>query len=209
MFGCFAVQNYIKYSHNVVFWGIFVENNHLNTTMASILALAGSNSSTSVNFKLVKYTTSLINDHDVELLNMASITFPMYSEDREKQLGFPEALEKLKEKIKKADALIISVNEHNSGPSAYFKNVLDWLSRADRNYLGNTQVFLMSASPGKRGGISAQEYVLSSLPRVGGTVAATFSLPSFYTNFHEEKGIIDDELSQAHTKALKSFISEL
>ncbi len=107
--------------------------------MASILAFAGSNSSASVNFKLVKHTTSLINDHDLELFNMASITFPMYSEDREKQLGFPEALVKLKEKIEKADALIISVNEHNSGPSAYFKNVLDWLSRADRNYLENTK----------------------------------------------------------------------
>ena len=177
--------------------------------MASILALAGSNSSTSVNFKLVKYTTSLINDHDVELLNMASITFPMYSEDREKQLGFPEALVKLKEKIKKADALIISVNEHNSGPSAYFKNVLDWLSRADRNYLENTQVFLMSASPGKRGALSAKEYVLNALPRVGGTVTATFSLPSFYTNFNEKQGIIDAELGQAYTKALESFTSEL
>jgi len=177
--------------------------------MASILALAGSNSSTSVNFKLVKYTTSLINDHDVELLNMASITFPMYSEDREKQLGFPEALVKLKEKIEKADALIISVNEHNSGPSAYFKNVLDWLSRAERSYLENTQVFLMSASPGKRGAISAKEYVLNALPRVGGTVVATFSLPSFYTNFSEEQGILDTELRKAHTEALESFISEL
>ena len=176
--------------------------------MASILALAGSNSSTSVNFKLVKYTTSLISDHDVELLNMASITFPMYSEDREKQLGFPEALEKLKEKIEKADALIISVNEHNSGPSAYFKNVMDWLSRADSNYLENTKV-LMSTSPGKRGAISAKEYVLSSLPRVGGTVVATFSLPSFYANFNEEKGILNTELSQVYKKALKSFISEL
>ena len=102
-----------------------------------------------------------------------------------------------------------SVNEHNSGPSAYFKNVLDWLSRADRNYLENTQVFLMSASPGKRGAVSAKEYVLNALPRVGGTVVATFSLPSFYANFNGEKGIIDAELRQAHTKALDSFTSEL
>ena len=177
--------------------------------MASILAFAGSNSSTSVNFKLVKYTTSLIKNHDLELLNMASITFPMYSEDREKQLGFPEALIKLKEKIEKADALIIAVNEHNSGPSAYFKNVLDWLSRANGNYLENTLVFLMSTSPGKRGAVGAKEYVLNTLPRVGGTVTATFSLPSFYTTFNEEQGIVDAELSQAYTKALESFTSEL
>jgi len=177
--------------------------------MAAILALAGSNSSASINFKLVKYTSSLIEKHDVELLNMANITFPMFSEDREKQLGFPEALENLSQKIKKADAVILSVNEHNSGPSAYFKNVLDWLSRADRNYLENTQVFLMSTSPGKRGGISAREYVMGALPRVGGTVTAMFSLPAFYDNFDEEKGINDDGLSKDFNKAFEKFISEL
>ena len=73
--------------------------------MASILAFAGSNSSTSINFKLVKYTASLIKEHELELLNMASITFPMYSEDREKQLGFPAALDQLKEKIEKCQCL--------------------------------------------------------------------------------------------------------
>ena len=31
--------------------------------MAAILAFAGSNSSTSINYKLVKYTTSLIDGH--------------------------------------------------------------------------------------------------------------------------------------------------
>ncbi len=177
--------------------------------MASILAFAGSNSSTSVNFKLVKYTTSHLNDHDLELLNMASITFPMYSEDREKQLGFAEALLQLKEKIEKADALIISVNEHNSGPSAYFKNVLDWLSRANGNYLENKKVFLISTSPGKRGAIGAHEYIKNALPRVGAVVVSTFSLPSFYSNFNEEQGVIDAELSKAHERAKENFISEL
>jgi len=177
--------------------------------MASILAFAGSNSSSSVNFELVKYTASLIKDHDIELMNMANHTFPMYSEDREKQLGFPEALKEFKAKIAKCNALILSVNEHNSGPSAYFKNVLDWLSRVDRNYLEDTKVFLMSTSPGKRGAVSAHEYVKNSLPRVGGQIVATFTLPSFYDNFDSESGIIDTELRQSHMNALKKFISEL
>ena len=177
--------------------------------MSSILAFAGSNSSTSVNFKLVKYTISQINGHEVKLLNMANHTFPMYSEDREKQLGFPEAIVQMNTRIAVADAVVISVNEHNGGASAYFKNLLDWLSRVDRNHLENTKVLLMSASPGGRGAIGALEYVKKALPRVGADIVATFSLPSFYTNFNEEKGIIDPELSNAHTKALKSFISEL
>jgi len=40
-------------------------------------------------------------------------------------------------------------------------------------------------------------------------VVSTFSLPSFYTNFDEAKGIVDTELSESHTLALESFISEL
>ena len=177
--------------------------------MSSILAFAGSNSSTSVNFKLVKYTISQINGQEVKLLNMANHTFPMYSEDREKQLGFPEAIVQMNTAIAVADALVLSVNEHNGGPSAYFKNLLDWLSRMDRVYMDKTKVFLMSTSPGGRGAIGALEYVKNTLPRLGADIVATFSLPSFYANFDEDKGIVDPELSNAHAKALKAFISEL
>jgi len=177
--------------------------------MASILAFAGSNSSTSVNFKLVKYTSSQVSGHEVNLLNMANHTFPMYSEDREKQLGFPEAIVEIKKRFAAVDALIISVNEHNGGPSAFFKNLLDWLSRLDRSHLENTIVLLMSTSPGKRGAIGAHEYIKNTLPRVGAKVVSTFSLPSFYANFDVEKGIVDTELSRSHAMALESFISEL
>ena len=173
------------------------------------MAFAGSNSSTSVNYKLVKFTSSLIDTHKIELVNMANHTFPMYSEDREKQLGFPEALEELKKKITNAQGLIISVNEHNSGPSAYFKNILDWFSRMDRNYMENTKVLLMSASPGKRGAIGAQEYVRSVLPRAGAEVVATFSLPSFYDNFDEQKGILDSNLANELQDSVDKLVAEI
>ncbi|MGB5434589.1 MAG: NAD(P)H-dependent oxidoreductase [Maribacter sp.] len=177
--------------------------------MASIVAFAGSNSSSSINFSLVKHTVSLIQGQDIELMNMASTTFPMYGEDREEQLGFPEALVKLQKKIENADALILSVNEHNGGPSAYFKNLLDWLSRSNKKYLENTKVFLMSTSPGQRGAMSAHEYVKNTLPRFKGEVIASFILPSFHTNFKEGEGIIEPQLKEAHSNALNSFISEL
>lgn len=176
--------------------------------MASILAFAGSNSSTSINYRLLKYTSKVI-DRDVDLLNMANHTFPMYGEDRENQLGFPEAIIELKKRITEADALIISVNEHNSGVSAYFKNILDWLSRVDRNYLENTKVLLMSTSPGKRGGLSAQEYVKQALPRVGANLVSTFTLPSFHSSFDDDKGILDADLAQEHNGAIEKFIAEI
>ena len=177
--------------------------------MATILAFAGSNSSTSINYKLVKYTASLIDAHEVQLLNMANYPFPMYSEDHEKEKGYLNSLIELRNDIQKADGLIISVNEHNSNPSAYFKNLIDWLSRLERNFLDGTKVFLMSTSPGKRGGLGALEVVGKAFPRFGAEIVATFSLPSFHQNLGNESNIVDAELAQDHKTALGQFLDSI
>ncbi|AEM72286.1 NADPH-dependent FMN reductase [Allomuricauda ruestringensis DSM 13258] len=176
--------------------------------MAAILAFAGSNSSTSINFKLVQHTTSLVQNNDIQILNMAEHPFPMYSEDHEKEKGFPDAVVELKERIKSSNSLILSVNEHNGNPSAYFKNVLDWLSRIDRKFLEGTKVLLMSTSGGKRGGKGSLAVVENMLPRFGAEIVATFSLPSFYDNFSEE-GILDETLKNEHQNALSTFLDSL
>nr|WP_293295121.1 NAD(P)H-dependent oxidoreductase [Allomuricauda sp.] len=175
--------------------------------MAAILALAGSNSSTSINFKLVKHTVSLVQDSDIQVLNMAEHPFPMYSEDYEKENGFPKQIKELQTKIKNSEALILSVNEHNGNPSAFFKNVLDWLSRSDRGFLEGTKVFLMSTSGGKRGARGSIEVVGNMLPRFGAEITVTFSLPSFYDNF--DGTIVDKALKEDHQKALDTFLDSL
>jgi len=177
--------------------------------MASILAFAGSNSSTSINFKLVKHTVSLVSGHKVQTFNMANYPFPMFSEDREREKGYSNSLIELKNDIQNADGLILSVNEHNSNPSAYFKNVLDWLSRVERKFLENTQVLLMSTSGGRRGGASSLEVTQNLLPRFGAEIIATFSLPNFKENFDGSKGITDEDLAEAHQKALDKFLNAL
>ena len=177
--------------------------------MAQILAFAGSNSSTSINFKMVKYTTDLIDGHDIQLLNMTNYPFPMYSEDLEKESGFSNSLVEFKDDIRNADGLIISVNEHNGGPSAYYKNLLDWLSRLDRKFLENKKVLLMSCSPGGRGGIGSLEFSQNLLPRFGAEIIAVFSFPGFWTNYNDKEGISDIELAAQHKKALEEFLSKL
>lgn len=176
--------------------------------MAAILALAGSNSSTSINFKLVKYTVSLVQQHDIQLINMVERAFPMFSEDLERAEGYSADLMKLKAEINSADGLILSVNEHNGNPSAYFKNVLDWLSRMDRNFLEGTKVFLMSTSGGRRGAKGSFTVIDGMLPRFGAEITASFSLPSFYKNFGDE-GILDETLRMEHQQALSTFLDSL
>jgi len=177
--------------------------------MSAILAFAGSNSTTSINYSLVKYTASLIEGHQVRLLNMANYPFPMYSEDAEKEQGYSNALKELYDDIQEVDALIISVNEHNGGQSAYFKNLIDWLSRLDRSFIKESKIFLMSTSPGKRGAIGSHERTEKMLTRFGAEIISTFSLPSFKDNFDSEKGITDKELAGQHRQALQHFLSKI
>ncbi len=176
--------------------------------MKTLLAFAGSNSVASINHQLVVYTASLIEGFEVQVLKMTHYPFPLYSIDNEKEKGFLNSLIELKGEISEANGLIISVNEHNSAVSAYFKNLLDWLSRLDRSFLSGQKVFLMSATPGKRGGISALEYTQNTLPRFGAEVKETFSLPSFYDNF-KEGVIVDDKLKTELEKKLKEFLKSL
>ena len=177
--------------------------------MATILAFAGSNSSTSINFQLVRFTTAQIAGHTTQVLNLANLPFPIYSEDHEKEHGFLNSLVELKKDILNADGIVISVNEHNGGLSAYFKILIDWLSRLDRDFIRDKKVLLMSTSPGKRGAIGAHEAANKMLSRFGAEILGSFSLPSFYDNFDVEKGIIDVELSKQHQGEIATFISKI
>ncbi len=164
-----------------------------------ILAFAGSNSSMSINHQLVTYVASLLNDRDVKVYKMTRYPFPMYSEDAEKNEGFSNSIVELVGDIKKADALLISVNEHNGGLSAYSKNLFDWLSRFDRKFLEGKKIFLMSTSPGRGGARSALAQAQKTLPYFGAEVVNTFSLPSFHQNFKD--GSIADADLDAELKA--------
>lgn len=172
--------------------------------MSKILAFAGSNAKNSINYKLVEYSCNQLDELQIELLNFAHYPFPMYSIDLEQEQGFSNAMVELKNQLNAADGLVLSVSEHNSMPSAYFKNVLDWLSRIERNFLENTKVLLLSTSPGKRGGMSAREAVGALLPRFGAEVVAQYSLPSFGENFSPEFGV-QGEAKDGYLEALNAF----
>ncbi len=179
-----------------------------SVSMAKILAFAGSNSSQSINFQLVKYTLSLLNDQESRLLNMTNYPFPMFSEDLERVEGYSNSLMELREDIRRVDGIVLSVNEHNRNPSAYFKNLIDWLSRLDRKFLSNKKVLLMATSKGKGGGSRALEITKNLLPGFGAEVVATFSLPAFNDNFAVGKGIVSKSLKEEHAKAVAVFLEQ-
>ena len=178
--------------------------------MKKILFFAGSNSSKSINHKLVSFAATQVAVHKVEVIILTDYKLPMFGEDLENEKGYSVELRMLYNKIKEADALVISVNEHNSTVSAYFKNTIDWLSRLDRNFLKDKKVLLMSTSNGKRGAASALEYTKNVLPRFGATIIESFSFPSYSENFSEETNSISNEvLLLGFTDVLQNFVHQI
>ena len=69
----------------------------------------------------------------------------------------PETVRRFKEKIRRADALLIVTPEYNSSVPGVLKNALDWASRPPGdNSLDGKPVAIMSASIGMLGGARAR-----------------------------------------------------
>ena len=157
-----------------------------------IIAFAGSNSSTSINKKLVTYAASLFNNDIVEILDLNDYELPLFSVDREKVLGQPKLAIDFLSKMESADAILLSLPENNGNYSSAFKNHFDWMSRIRKDVFQDKPMLLMATSPGGRGGQSVLEIAQSNLPRYGGNIKAVFSLPSFNQNFDVESNKISN-----------------
>ena len=167
-----------------------------------ILAFAASNKKQSINKALIRYVGNQLQTSHFETLDINDFDMPIYSEDLEALHGIPDAAKRFLAKLGKADALIISLAEHNGIYTAAFKNLLDWASRVDRNIFQNKPVLLLATSPGAGGASSVLAFAENSLPFFGGVVAAAFSLPSFYDNFDLQNNKISHQDFDAKLKRL-------
>jgi chromate reductase, NAD(P)H dehydrogenase (quinone) len=161
----------------------------------NLVAFAASSSTKSINKKLVSYAASLLNDASVEILDLNDYELPLFSTDKEAELGKPELAKQFLEKLGNSDAIIISFAEHNGSYTAAFKNLFDWCSRITPKVYQNKPMVLLSTSPGARGAATILSIAINSMPHFAGEVKGSFSLPNFYDNFDVENNEINDKES--------------
>src|SRR5260221_682511 len=70
--------------------------------------------------------------------------------------GMPASVHQLRERIRRADAVVLATPEYNFSIPGMFKNALDWISRGDDQPFRHKPVALVSASPGPLGGARVQ-----------------------------------------------------
>ncbi len=171
-----------------------------------VIAFGASNSTTSINKRLAGYAASLLDNVIIEILDLNDFELPLFSVDREKELGNPELAQIFFNKMAEADAIIISFAEHNGSYTAAYKNIFDWASRINPKVYHDKPMIVLSTSPGKGGAQNVLSHATTSLPYLGGQVIGQLSVPSFGDVFDLEKGcLIDPSLSQE----LKSLIDKL
>lgn len=173
-----------------------------------ILVFGASNSYDSINRRFAisvsKYYKEL--DDQKDIIDLNDYDSPIYSKAYEKENGIPQKALDFAQKIDWADLIIISFAENNGNYNAFYKNMIDWVSRIkDRKIYQNKAVFLLATSPGGRGGQSVLQIATDRMPFDGAEVLETFSLPDFNNKFEDGKGVTDNLFrSQLEAKVRKT-----
>ncbi|MFD2165365.1 NADPH-dependent FMN reductase [Thalassotalea euphylliae] len=171
-----------------------------------VLAFAASSSSKSINKTLANYAASLVEGAEFEMLDINDYEMPIFSQDREEELGQPQQAKDFFAKLGEADAIIISFAEHNGTYTAAYKNLFDWTSRIDMKVFQGKPVVYLATSPGPGGAQSVLAAATNSAQFFAADVRASLSIPSFFDNFDmESQKLINAELDLA----LKDAVAKL
>lgn len=173
-----------------------------------ILAIAGSNSDTSINRQLVTYATTLFENAEIEIVDMNDFEMPIYKHQREVESGVPQEAVDFASKIDDADVLLVSLAEHNGTYSTAFKNVFDWTSRIKQRAVWNEKpMLLMATAPGGRGGLGVLEAAEKRFPLHGGNIIGTFTLPFFNDQFDKVAQKISNDEKDSELRDIVKKIS--
>ncbi len=174
-----------------------------------IIAFAATSHKKSINKQLVEYAAQLLTKVDIEILDLNDYEMPLYSQDREKELGHPKLAKAFLSKITDCDGIMISFAEHNGSYTVAYKNIFDWCSRIEPKVYQNKPMVLFSTSPGSLGGSSILATAVNSMPYFNGIVKASLSIPSFYDNFDTEKQILSHKELNEQFKDAVSHLNHL
>lgn len=182
-----------------------------------ILAFAGSTRTESYNKKLVRIAAQGAEraGGEVTVVDLRDFAMPLYDGDLEAQEGLPEAAKRWKALLIAHDGFLISSPEYNSSISGVLKNAIDWASRAETEdeldllcFKGKVAA-LMSASPGRLGGLRGLVTVRSILNNIGTLVLTEQVAVSKAHEAFTEAGSLADSRQQITIERLGAGLVEI
>ncbi|QDF98415.1 NADPH-dependent FMN reductase [Azoarcus sp. DD4] len=132
-----------------------------DTQQIKVLGISGSLRRASFNTAALREAVRLAPaGMQIDIADIADI--PLYNEDVYAQ-GFPPAVERLRQQIRAADALLIVTPEYNYSMPGVLKNAIDWVSRPPDQPFAGKPAAVMGASPGRLGTARAQYHLRQSM----------------------------------------------
>lgn len=168
----------------------------------NVLALAGSTRDDSLNKKLIVEAADLASQMgaNVIVIDLKDYPIPFCDSDLIEKEGVPANALELRKLMIQSQAILIASPEFNASIPALLKNFLDWVSvdeegNASRAAYKEKKFGIMSASPGKEGGVKGLDHLRDIIEDVGGTVIPEqVAVPSAYNAFDEEGKLKDPQL---------------
>ena len=171
----------------------------------SIVGISGSLRKLSFNTALLRASASVLGDLSADL-TLIPIELPLYNAD----LIQSGAVERFKQAIEGAGAVLIATPEYNFGPPGPLKNAIDWASRpAYRSVFRDKPVGVIGASGSVVGTARAQGQLKQVLL---GMASQVFPYPELLVGnaaqrFDERGQLTDDETRQRLTAYLRDFVA--
>lgn len=125
--------------------------------------------------------------------------------------GFPAEVMAVRERVRRADGVLIATPEYNFSIPGMLKNLLDWLSRGEDQPLSRKPITILSASTGPLGGARVQYDLRRVLLFVNGMVMTKpeVFIGQAQTKFTADGNCTDDatvKFVQAQMQAFASWI---
>ena len=174
-----------------------------------VLGISGSLRRDSYNRGLLLEAAELFpNGVELELYDELK-ALPPYDEDDDGEEAHP-AVERLRDAITGADAILISTPEYNSSVPGQLKNAIDWASRPrGAASIAGKPVAVIGTSTGSFGGVWAQ----ADLRRILGTAGARviegeLAVPRAHVRLAEDGRLLDDELRERAQLLVNALLVE-
>ena len=183
--------------------------------MKRIMILSGSNSPDSINARLAFYLMQQLRYRtEATYIDLRKYPLPLFNIEIEREAGVPVKALELRQLLSRYDGFVITVAEHNGSVTAFFKNAMDWLSRAEKNYavFGHKPVLIAGTSPGPGGARSAIAHAENIIHRLAGKVVAKLTVPRFYDTMAGDDSaytITDASIDSQLDEGLEKLLSEL
>jgi len=181
-----------------------------------ILAFAGSARTDSYNKRLVRVAAegARAAGADATIVDLRDYRMPLFDQDLEAAEGLPAKACELKELMLDHDGLLIAAPEYNSSITPLLKNTIDWVSRPSDGenaliaYQGKVAA-IMSASPGRLGGLRGLTHLRSILSNIGVLVIPDQVAVAEAHNAFTSDGSLVDEKMQKLVQGLGTDVAKL